>query len=89
MGRDVVIVLGAIAYRLFTGRLDMRPLVISKLNTGLQIFLLATTLLHVALYPLPQWFNLGLQWGVAVTTVLSGAAYIWLWGRYAWHKGEA
>ena len=38
MGRDVVIVLGAIAYRLFTGRLDMRPLIISKVNTGLQIF---------------------------------------------------
>ncbi len=89
MGRDVLIVLGAIAYRLFTGRLDMRPLIISKLNTGLQIFLLATTLLHVALYPLPAWFNTGLQWSVAVTTVLSGAAYVLLWSRYALRKGES
>ncbi len=89
IGRDVLIVLGAIIYRLVTGRLDMRPLMISKLNTGLQIFLLATTLLHVALYPLPGWFNLGLQWGVAVTTVLSGAAYVLLWSRYAWRKGES
>lgn len=89
MGRDVLIVLGAIAYRLFTGRLDMRPLIISKLNTGLQIFLLATTLLHVALYPLPTWFNTSLQWSVAVTTVLSGAAYVLLWSRYALRKGES
>jgi cardiolipin synthase len=89
IGRDVVIVLGALAYRVLTGRLDMRPLMISKLNTGLQIFLLAVTLLHMALYPLPVWFNMGLQWAVAVTTVLSGVAYILLWSRYAMRKGEA
>lgn len=88
IGRDVVIVLGAVAYRLVTGKLDMRPLIISKLNTGLQIFLLAVTLLSVALYPLPGWFNQGLQWLVAVTTVLSGAAYILLWSRYAVTRGE-
>lgn len=83
IGRDIVIVLGAIAYRLVTGRLDMRPLMISKLNTGLQIFLLAVMLLHVALYPLPIWLLQGIQWCVAVTTVLSGVAYVLLWGRYA------
>ncbi|MFN3785436.1 MAG: CDP-alcohol phosphatidyltransferase family protein, partial [Thiothrix sp.] len=86
--RDAVIVLGAMAYRLVTGKLDMRPLAISKLNTGLQIFLLATTLLHIALYPLPQWFNLGLQGAVAATTIFSGIAYVWLWGRYAMQQGE-
>lgn len=89
IGRDVVIVLGAIAYRLLTGKLDMRPLMISKLNTGLQILLLAVTLWHVALYPLPAWFNLGLQWGVAMTTVLSGCAYVLLWSGYALRKGGA
>lgn len=89
IGRDVVIVLGAIAYRLVTDRLDMRPLMISKLNTGLQIFLLAATLLSTALFPLPEWFNQGVQWVVAVTTVLSGAAYVLLWGRYAMSGGKA
>ncbi|MBU0655317.1 MAG: CDP-alcohol phosphatidyltransferase family protein [Gammaproteobacteria bacterium] len=87
IGRDVVIVLGAIAYKLVRGRLEMRPLLISKLNTGLQIFLLAMTLFHVALYSLPGWFNHGLQWLVAVTTCLSGIAYVYLWGRYALLKG--
>lgn len=89
LGRDVVIVLGAIACRLLRGRLEMRPLMISKLNTGLQIFLLAMTLLHVALYPLPEWFNQGLQWAVAVTTCLSGIAYVILWGRYAFQRSDS
>ncbi|QTR49712.1 CDP-alcohol phosphatidyltransferase family protein [Candidatus Thiothrix anitrata] len=86
IGRDVVIVLGAMACRLLRGRLEICPLMISKLNTGLQVFLLAIMLLHVALYPLPWWITSGLQWGVAVTTVLSGAAYMILWGRYAFAK---
>lgn len=88
IGRDIVIVLGALAYRVVRGKLEMRPLMISKLNTGLQILLLGFTLLHVALYPLPSWFNHGLQWGVAVTTFFSGFAYIILWGRYALVDGE-
>lgn len=89
IGRDVVIVLGAIVYRVVMGELEMRPLIISKLNTGLQIFLLAATLLHVAIYALPGWFHLGLQWAVAVTTVLSGLGYVLLWSRYAWRKRQA
>lgn len=87
IGRDIVIVVGALAYRLVQGKLEMHPLMISKLNTGLQIMLLGFTLLHVALYPLPMWFNHVLQWGVAVTTFLSGIAYIILWGRYALING--
>lgn len=87
IGRDVVIVLGALAYRLVRGKLDMHPLLISKLNTGLQIALLAVTLFHVAMHPLPDWFNQGLQWLVAATTCLSGMAYVYLWGRYALAKG--
>lgn len=87
IGRDVVIVLGAMACRWLRGKLEIRPLMISKLNTGLQIFLLATTLLHVALYPLPSWLTIGLQWGVVATTLLSGIAYMILWGRYAFAKG--
>jgi cardiolipin synthase len=83
MGRDVVIVLGAIAYRLVTGRLQMRPLMLSKLNTGLQIVLLAATLLHVAVFHWPDWFFIGLQWSVAITTFLSGMAYVILWSGYA------
>lgn len=88
IGRDIVIVVGAVLYRWLKGKVVMRPLVISKLNTGLQIFLLGMTLWHMAFAPLPTWFNLGLQWAVAVTTTLSGTAYVLLWGCYAL-KGES
>ena len=88
IGRDVVIVLGALTYRVVTGQLEMRPLIVSKINTGLQIVLLAATLLHVAVIAWPQWFFVGLQWSVAVTTVLSGVAYVVLWSRYALIKGS-
>lgn len=87
IGRDFVIVLGVIACRWLRGKLDIRPLMISKINTGLQIFLLAMTLLHVALYPLPLWLMIGLQWGVAATTLLSGMAYIMLWRTLCPHQG--
>ena len=86
IGRDMVIVSGALAYKLATGSLTMQPLILSKLNTGLQILLLGTTLLDVALYPLPDWFNQTLQWIVALSTLLSGMAYVILWGRDAFKK---
>lgn len=86
VGRDLVIVCGAIVYRWVKGELQIRPLIISKLNTGLQIFLLATTLWHTAINALPLWFNLGVQWAVAVTTLMSGIAYVLLWSGYARRK---
>lgn len=89
IGRDIIIVIGALLYRWVTGKLEMRPLRVSKINTGLQIVLLAVTLCHIALYPLPAWFNQGLQWAVATTTLLSGMTYVVLWSRYAWARGKA
>lgn len=89
LGRDIVIVAGALAYRWLTGSLEMHPLIISKLNTGLQISLLAATLLHVALYPLPAWLHQGLQWLVAASTLLSGIAYVVLWGQDALKRKQA
>lgn len=83
IGRDLVIVSGALAYRWVTGSLEMHPLIISKINTGLQILLLAITLLQTALYPLPLWLHQGLQWLVAASTLLSGLAYVFLWGSDA------
>ncbi len=88
IGRDIIIVIGAILYRWVTHNLEMRPLFVSKINTGLQILLLAFTLLHLAFYPLPEWFNLGLQWAVAATTLISGLAYVVLWSRYAWDNDK-
>lgn len=83
IGRDLVIIAGAGLFRWVTGDLAMRPLWISKINTGLQIGLLAITLLHVAFYALPPIVPETLQFIVAITTVLSGISYVVTWSYLA------
>lgn len=82
-GRDMLIMGGAVVYRWVTGALEMKPLFISKVNTALQLILLAATLLHVGFYTLPQIVMNNLEWLVAVSTILSGAAYVFFWSYYA------
>lgn len=48
IGRDIVIVGGALAYRQVTGSLEIAPTLLSKLNTGFQIALLLAALLGMA-----------------------------------------
>jgi cardiolipin synthase len=75
--RDVVIVGGVVVLFLLGQPVVIRPLYISKLNTALQIVLVAVALLAAG-------FGLGaplatnaLVWLVAATTFASGAAYVW------------
>ncbi|CAA6819468.1 MAG: CDP-diacylglycerol--glycerol-3-phosphate 3-phosphatidyltransferase (EC [uncultured Thiotrichaceae bacterium] len=86
IGRDIVIVSGALIYRWVTGVLEMKPLFISKLNTALQILLLAATLMHVGLYALAPEIREGLQLLVAATSLLSGLMYVFLWTYDAFNK---
>ena len=85
MGRDVVIVLGALAFHWLIGRYEMSPTWISKLNTVLQITLVLALVLSNGLYELPDLVLTSLVYGVSVTTVLSGLDYVWTWGRKAFH----
>jgi len=75
--RDLVIV-GGVLLLLTTGHpVAIRPLFVSKLNTALQIILVAATLLHAGL-ALAWDSSLGvLVAAVAVSTFISGAAYVW------------
>ena len=84
--RDLIIVSGALLYRRIVGNLKMRPLLISKLNTALQILLLLAVLLHVSVYPLPDLFHAILIGLVAVSTISSGAAYVFMWASFALNK---
>ncbi len=80
--RDLVIVGGVLALSFLGQTVTIRPLLISKLNTTLQILLVMAALLHtgygiaygdverLAVLPI-------LVWLVAASTVISGAAYVW------------
>lgn len=75
--RDVVIVGGVLALSVVGHPVVIRPLPISKLNTVLQIVLVAATLLLAGLaLDWPMLSGL-LIWLVAATTVASGSAYVW------------
>ena len=81
--RDVLIIGGAILFQTLTHSLHVEPLFISKVNTAAQITLAAAVLarpaLGVALDEVPEILTLI----VAMTTFLSGAAYVIKWGWMA------
>lgn len=77
--RDIIIVSGALAYRMLTGRLEMAPTLLSKFNTFVQVCLVLLVLLDAA-----EWLEGGRVLHaafllVAAATVVSGAQYVWLW----------
>ncbi|MGD8407117.1 MAG: CDP-alcohol phosphatidyltransferase family protein [Thiohalophilus sp.] len=84
IARDGIIVGGTLAYRWLIGTVKTEPLLISKINTGLQIVLVLLVILSLAgLLELPLLVK-GLMYLVFVTTVMSGIAYVTLWSFRAW-----
>ena len=83
VARDVVIVVGALAYRLAIGRLDVAPTWLSKVNTFIEF-----TVLLLVMAAAAGWIETG-SWMptvfliVFMTVVASGAQYVWVWGRKA------
>jgi len=86
IGRDLVILSGAILYNALIERVEAAPSVISKINTLSQLLLVAAVLFNYGAQPLPVgWLDLLIH-GVVTTTLLSGADYVWTWGWRAWNK---
>jgi cardiolipin synthase len=82
--RDVVIVTGAVGYHLMVERVQASPLLISKLNTLMQLTMVFVVIVHYGMMTLPSWLLTGWIYVTALTTVWSGAAYVWQWGQRAW-----
>lgn len=81
--RDLLIVGGAVSYHLLIERFEAAPLMISKLNTLVQLILVCAVIVHYGMIPLPGTLLTGLIVLTALTTVWSGAAYIWQWSQRA------
>jgi cardiolipin synthase len=75
--RDLLIVGGVVVLAGLGHEVTIRPLNISKLNTVLQILLIAMSLLQGGFGLGVPWLASTLTWCVAVTTLASGAAYVW------------
>lgn len=83
IARDLILVFGTLLYRKFIGPAKLKPLFISKLNTVFQI-LLVLIVMVAQVISLNQLIIDSVIWLVAVTTIMSGTAYINEWGRRAW-----
>lgn len=75
--RDLVIVGGFMVMWQLSMPVKVKPLLISKLNTALQLLLLAVILLLEGFELQAPWLRALLIWTVAATTLGSGAAYVW------------
>ena len=79
--RDLIIVGGIVLLHISTNEVRMRPLLVSKINTAVQIALIALVLAELGLnFDLGSYLD-ALVYVVAATTVASGASYIINWGR--------
>lgn len=87
IGRDLVIVAGAIAYNFLIEPLDGEPTNISKINTVLELLFLLFVLTRAGYgWPDPSWITV-LGAAILVTVVISGVDYVWSWSRRA-RQGE-
>jgi len=76
--RDLLIVGGVIVLGILGQPVTIRPLYISKLNTLLQIVLVAAALFLAGFSFTAPVLVTSLIWIVAASTLLSGAAYVWV-----------
>ncbi|MGA9421559.1 MAG: CDP-alcohol phosphatidyltransferase family protein [Rhodanobacteraceae bacterium] len=84
VGRDIVIVAGALAYHHFVGRFNAAPSRLSKLTTVIQICCVLAMLVRLAGLVALTDAMLGVLFGVtAALTVASGAHYVVVWSRRA------
>jgi cardiolipin synthase len=81
--RDIVIVSGAIAYRLLAGTLSGEPTMISKLNTLCQLIFVVATIMQAA------WQSPSMDWLIVLgalvvfTSITSGLHYVLIWSDRA------
>ena len=84
VARDVMIGLGALAFRVWFGPLQGRPTLISKINTGAQLLYLMGMMLNAAVgFPSHDIVD-ALAVITFVTIVLSGYQYVAIFTRRIW-----
>lgn len=81
VGRDAVIVAGAITYRRLRGPFEAAPTRVSKLNSALQLLFVLLTLVRLAIGVPPEWALNVLALVLLGTILVSGTDYVVTWTR--------
>lgn len=84
LGRDAVILAGALAWQLWVRPLTAAPSWLSKATTAAQIGLVLLVLGRLALGLGSPWLTQAGGWIVAALTVASGLDYVLRWSGRAW-----
>jgi len=84
VGRDLVIVAGAITYQLMIAPVEGEPAAISKLNTACQLGFVFFTMVAAAFGWPPPISLTALGAAVVFTSIVSGLNYVLRWSRRAW-----
>lgn len=89
LGRDLLIVVGALAYHYGIGRYEMEPSMLGKINTLIQILVVLAIIILLAGLPMLPWvLDAGILL-VAVSAVISGGHYMLIWGVRAWRAKQS
>lgn len=88
IGRDVLIVAGAVTYQLLIAPVEGEPSAISKLNTACQLGFVFFTIVHAAFGWPPDVSLLALGAAVVFTSSVSGLNYVLRWSRRAWRTAH-
>jgi cardiolipin synthase (CMP-forming) len=83
VARDVIIVSGAVAYRIVIGPLTAHPSLVSKVNTLCQAAYILAVVSRAKFSLPPEWVCTGLGAVVFVTVVVSGIDYVMVYGKRA------
>ena len=87
VGRDVVIVAGAVIYHNFVGHISAQPTLLSKITTCIQIsYVLAQLLALSSWFAVPHAVLAGMLWLTAAATLVSGVQYVVIWSAKAAHE---
>jgi cardiolipin synthase len=89
VGRDVLIGLGALVFRVGWGPLRGRPMLSSKINTLLQLLYVLGIVAHAGFGLPPAGVLEALQWLILVTVLISGYAYVHEFTRRALQVARA
>jgi cardiolipin synthase len=86
VARDIMIVLGAIIFRVWFGPLRGRPTIVSKINTLFQLVYLLGVMMQAAFGFPPSEILAALAVITLITTILSGGDYVFAFTRRAWEE---
>lgn len=86
IGRDIVIMLGGLAYRFLIKEFEGSATVVSKVNTAILLLFVLCVLGHAAFTLPPRSITLALGAVVVASSIVSGLDYVRTWATLAWQN---